>query len=58
MDVELFICEIQKQPALYNTKSKEYSDKNLKKALWTELCQKVIENWDELEDKHKNEKGK
>lgn len=58
LDVELFIGEIEKRPALYNTKLKEYSDKNLKKTLWTELCQKLIENWNELGDKDKNEKGK
>ncbi|XP_050304654.1 uncharacterized protein LOC126742131 [Anthonomus grandis grandis] len=57
IDVELFITEVEERPALYNTKQKEYSDKNLKKKLWTELCEKFIENWNELGDKEKNEKG-
>lgn len=37
-NIELLIIEVEKRPALYNKKLKEYSDKNLKEKLWTELC--------------------
>lgn len=57
-DTELFIDEIKKRPALFNTKIKDYSDKSKKKKLWSELCQQFIENWDELGDRKKIEKSK
>lgn len=37
VDTELFIIEVEKRPALYNTKLKEYSDKILKNKLWIEI---------------------
>ena len=57
-DTELFIQDVKKRPALYNIKLKEYSNKILKKELWTEICQLFIENWSRLSDKDKSEKGK
>ena len=47
-DTELFIQEVEKRPTLYNIKLKEYSNKILKKELWTEICQLFIENWSQL----------
>lgn len=57
LDIEVFIEAVKLRPALYDTKIKEYADKNLKKKLWCELCREFVEKWDELGDKEKTEKG-
>ncbi|VVC91850.1 unnamed protein product [Leptidea sinapis] len=52
------IEEVEKRPALYKKKSlKEYSDANLKKKLWEEVCEIVIPDWNTLssEDKTKQD---
>jgi hypothetical protein len=57
-DTEKFICEIQERPALYDIKSKEYSNRELKAKLWIEVGQEVVKNWADLEDEDKNIAGK
>jgi hypothetical protein len=39
-DTELFILETEERPALWNSALKEYSDKNVRKAMWEEIVQK------------------
>jgi len=46
--IENLIGEIEKRPALYKKQLKEYSDINLKKKLWEEVCEAVIPDWNEL----------
>ncbi|KAJ8939003.1 hypothetical protein NQ314_011253, partial [Rhamnusium bicolor] len=55
--VETLIEEIEKRPALYLKSLKEYSDVNLKKKLWEEVCVVVVSHWNELgpEEKLKKE---
>lgn len=36
-DTERFIIDIQNRPAIWNTKSAEYSDRNLRSKAWEEL---------------------
>jgi hypothetical protein len=36
LDTEKLMCELEKRPALYKKKLKEYSDRNLKEKLWGE----------------------
>lgn len=38
-DTEKFIIEIQNRPAIWNTKSAEYSDRNLRQKAWEELVE-------------------
>ncbi|XP_050357706.1 uncharacterized protein LOC126778260 [Nymphalis io] len=38
-DTEKFIIEIQNRPAIWNTKSTEYSERNLRQKAWEELVQ-------------------
>jgi hypothetical protein len=57
LDIELFISEIKKRPALYNTKLKEYSGRNLKHKLWIEICEQFVENWNDLSASEKANKG-
>jgi hypothetical protein len=56
-DVEKFICEIEKIPPLYNTTLKDYSNRQLKARCWTEICEEMYPEWDEMADQVKNEKG-
>ena len=58
VDMDLFISEVKKRPAIYNNKLKEHSDKLLKKQLWTEICEICLDNWNEMESSEKNKIGK
>ena len=46
--VEELIDEVERRPPLYKKSLKEYSDVNLKKKLWEEVCASIINNWSEL----------
>jgi len=56
--IENLIEEIEKRPALYKKQLKEYSDINLKKKLWEEVCEVVIPDWNELGGQEKTKQGK
>ncbi|CAI6372791.1 unnamed protein product [Macrosiphum euphorbiae] len=56
--IENLIEEIEKRPALYKKQLKEYSDINLKKKLWEEVCEVVIPDWNELGAQEKTKQGK
>ncbi|KAJ8935144.1 hypothetical protein NQ314_012962 [Rhamnusium bicolor] len=56
--VETLIEEIEKRPALYLKSLKEYSDVNLKKKLWEEVCVVVVSHWNELGPEEKLKKRK
>ena len=58
INIDNFISEIEKTPPLHNEKLKEYSNKDLKKKLWMELCEKFIQHWSEIGFAEKEEKGK
>jgi hypothetical protein len=45
LDTEKLIFELEKRPALYDKKLKEYSDRNVKEKLWGEVCANVISSW-------------
>lgn len=53
LDPELIIIEVEKRPALFDKRLKEYSDRNIKEKLWGEVCVNVIRNWSELSAKEK-----
>lgn len=56
--VEQLIDEVEKRPALYKKSLKEYSDANLKKKLWEEVCVAIVDNWTNLQNKEKIEQGR
>ncbi|XP_050297251.1 uncharacterized protein LOC126736763 [Anthonomus grandis grandis] len=58
LDTERIIVEVEKRPALYNNELKEYSDKNAKEKLWTEVCANVIPKWHELSGAERKDRGK
>lgn len=58
LDVDLFIAEIQKRPALYDKSLQEYAEKNIKDKLWAEVCEVMLENWKTMTPQEKREKSK
>ncbi|XP_050292777.1 uncharacterized protein LOC126733497 [Anthonomus grandis grandis] len=58
LDTERIIVEVEKRPALYNKELKEYSDRNAKEKLWTEVCANVIPKWHELSGAERKDRGK
>jgi hypothetical protein len=51
------IEEVEKRPALYKKHLKEYSDANMKKKLWEEVCEAIISNWNRLSVEDKTKQG-
>ncbi|KAK5647841.1 hypothetical protein RI129_002733 [Pyrocoelia pectoralis] len=49
-DTEKFICEIEKRPAIYNVKMKEYSNRDIKAKMWEEVTR-----WKSLRDQFRKE---
>lgn len=58
IDTELFISEIQSRYVIWDQKSREFSDRNLKKKAWEEICNLFIQGFTEKTAKEKNEAGK
>lgn len=56
--VEKLIEEVEKRPALYKKSLKEYSDANVKKKLWEEVCEAVVLDWNRLSAEEKTNKGR
>ncbi|XP_031770682.2 uncharacterized protein LOC116413823 [Galleria mellonella] len=59
IDINLLIEEIRKRAPIYDTSTKEYHDRSLKKQLWDEVCQEVFSSvWDSLSGRDKIKYGK
>ncbi|CAH2100915.1 unnamed protein product [Euphydryas editha] len=50
--------EVEKRPALYKKRLKEYSDINQKKKLWEEVYEAVVPEWNQLNAEDKIRMGK
>lgn len=57
IDNELLIDEVQQRAPLYNKALKEYSDVNVKKRLWQEVCEQLFPTWERLSEMHKIKTG-
>ena len=55
-DIEKLIWEVERRPPWYNTKLKEYSDRNLKDKLWYKVFESVVTNWTVLPSEEKSGK--
>ncbi|XP_054282081.1 transcription factor Adf-1-like [Macrosteles quadrilineatus] len=55
--VDKLIDEVEARPPLYKKSLKEYSDIILKKKLWEEVCEAVVDNWGTLQTKEKANEG-
>jgi len=47
IDTELFISEVESNPAIWNTASQEYSDKVAKTNAWMNVFKKFVPDFDE-----------
>ncbi|XP_067121320.1 uncharacterized protein [Centruroides vittatus] len=56
-DVEKFIGAVEKRPAIYNCKLKEYSNRDIKRKYWDEIGKEMYEKWDRYSAVEKNELG-
>lgn len=57
-DVDKFIQCIHEKPALWEKRSKEYSDKNCREKSWIEIGEIMFENWLDLELAERDVKGR
>ncbi|KAK3866552.1 hypothetical protein Pcinc_027936 [Petrolisthes cinctipes] len=55
VDNRKLIREVKKRPALYNTKLKGHSDRNIREMLWDEVCRAVVSDWDNLTELERRE---
>lgn len=58
IDTELFISEIQSRYVIWDQKRREFSDRNLKKKAWEEVCNIFIPCFAEKPAREKNNAGK
>ncbi|KAK8386106.1 hypothetical protein O3P69_010672 [Scylla paramamosain] len=56
-DTEKFICEIKLRPAIWDVRSKSYSNKTEKTKAWEEICSSFIDNFEALEKDEKNKEA-
>lgn len=58
-DGELIIVEVEKYPALYDSKNENYKNRNAKVDAWKKVAEGVVgESYNELSIKEQNEIGK
>ena len=57
-DTELLIEEVRKRPEIWDVSSELYKDKHKKQSAWIGICQQFIVDFDEKDEKEKNEIGK
>jgi hypothetical protein len=53
LNTEMFIDEVKKREAIWNSSSETYKDRILKKNQWSELCSLFCPNFDEQTPKEK-----
>lgn len=47
-DIDKFIVEVQKRPAVFDVKSKDYSNKEVKARCWEEIGRAMFDNWEAM----------
>lgn len=57
LDMDKLIEAVQSRPALYDTKSKEYSDRNKKAKCWDEVGQEMYDDWHDVTTAQRNVRG-
>lgn len=58
IDNELLIHLIQERPVIWDKTLNEFKDRNATRIAWNEVCLQLKSDFEELEDKKKNEFGK
>lgn len=57
-DVEKFIKMVEQKPALYDTRSKEYSHRDIRSKYWWAIGAQMYPTWSEFTKEEKRVKGK
>lgn len=55
LDIEFFIEEIKKYPEIWNVSDENYHDRRKKRAAWTNICCLFSDNFEQKDDKERNE---
>lgn len=58
IDVELLISLVQNRPVIWDKTLEIYKDKNLRTAGWREICLILKEDFEEMEEKKRQDYGK
>ncbi|XP_064101828.1 uncharacterized protein LOC135212388 [Macrobrachium nipponense] len=58
LDIELLIGEVERRPVLWDNSSEDYKDKDKKAQAWAEVCQVLIEGYEERDATEKINIGK
>lgn len=58
LDTEFFINGIKYRPELWNLKSKDYANRDVKDKSWLEVAALVVSKWVHLNDTDKNKESK
>ncbi|KAG5890350.1 hypothetical protein JTB14_032880 [Gonioctena quinquepunctata] len=57
LDNETFICAVEERPVIRDRISGVFKDRNKTKAAWENMCNIFIDNYQELAEKEKAERG-
>lgn len=57
-DTDKFISCIQNSPSIWEIGSKNFMDRNVKQKSWDTIGEYMFENWSELDEPVKENKGK
>ena len=57
-NAEKLITEVQRRKALYDKSQSDYADRAIKDNLWNEVCEAMVEGWNELPPAEKAAKSK
>ncbi|CAH1170940.1 unnamed protein product [Phaedon cochleariae] len=55
LDIEFFIEEIKQYPEIWNVSDENYHDRTKKRAAWTNICCLFSDNFEQKDDKERNE---
>ncbi|KAG5865558.1 hypothetical protein JTB14_000696 [Gonioctena quinquepunctata] len=55
LDIEFFIEEIKKYPEIWSVSDENYHDRTKKRSAWTNICCLFIDNFEQKDDKARNE---
>lgn len=58
ISTELLIILVEERPAIWDKTLDSYKDKKLKESAWREICVTLKENFEELEQKQRQDFGK
>jgi len=58
IDVELLIIEVEKYECLWNVKSKQFTDRHVKRKPWNDICKVLVKVYENLTVREVEERSK